>query len=231
MCPFKKVHTRTPRSKWTTPEIFALIRNRKILLRRYKMSHDQTMLSEIRSIRNIINSEVDKAKETYFKNLLNNNRKDPNKFWRNIKSIIEKETDTNINIKFLNPETGDEVQEDQSCDFVNNYFATVADRICNNADSLDYVEGDAFEGIFIFLPPERYDVMLFAEQIDVNSSSCIFGVNSKICKILLLHLPEKMRMIFANLMFSGIFPADWAISTVKLLPKSGDLSHPGKWRP
>ena len=40
-----------------------------------------------------------------------------------------------------------------------------------------------------------------------------------------------MRMIFANSMFSGIFPAEWATSTVKLLPKAGDLSNPGNWRP
>ena len=50
-------------------------------------------------------------------------------------------------------------------------------------------------------------------------------------KIILLHIPDKMRMIFANSMYIGIFPPKWAMSTVKLLPKSGDMSNPGNWRP
>ena len=32
-------------------------------------------------------------------------------------------------------------------------------------------------------------------------------------------------------MFTGIFPPDWAISTVKLLPKTWDLTNPENWRP
>ena len=72
--------------------------------------------------------------------------------------------------------------------------------------------------------------MLFAELVDTNSSSGIPGINAMICKIILLHIPEKIRLIYANSMFSGIFPADWTVSTVKLLPKSGNLTNPGNWR-
>ena len=64
--------------------------------------------------------------------------------------------------------------------------------------------------------------MLFAEAIDTNSTSGISGINTSICKILLLHIPEKIRLIYANSMYLGIFPEEWTISTVKLLPKSGD---------
>ena len=47
----------------------------------------------------------------------------------------------------------------------------------------------------------------------------------------MLHVPDKFRSIFANSLFTGIFPPEWAISTVKLLPKTGDMSNPGNWRP
>ena len=70
-----------------------------------------------------------------------------------------------------------------------------------------------------FLPPEQYEIMLLAEDIDINSLSGFIGLNANICKIILLHIPDKMRMIFANSMFK------WAMSTVKLLP------NPGNWRP
>ena len=35
----------------------------------------------------------------------------------------------------------------------------------------------------------------------------------------------------ANSLFTGYFPRDWTLSHVKLLPKTGDLSNPGNWRP
>ena len=113
-----------------------------------------------------------------------------------------------LNTRFKDPESGIEIPKEQACTFVNDYFANIANRVCSPADSLAYIEGDKFESKFNFLPPERYKIMLFAEDIDINSSSGIFGLNSKMCKILLLHIPEKIRMIYANSMFSGIFPAD-----------------------
>ena len=53
----------------------------------------------------------------------------------------------------------------------------------------------------------------------------------KMCKTILCHIPEKFILLFANSMFSGIFPAEWATSNVKLLLKSGDIWNPGNWRP
>ena len=40
MCPYKKVHTRTPRKKWMTPGLFSLIRKRKRVLKNYRINKD-----------------------------------------------------------------------------------------------------------------------------------------------------------------------------------------------
>ena len=37
-----------------------------------------------------------------------------------------------------------------------------------------------------------------------------------------------MWLIYVNSMYLGIFPEEWTISTVKLLPKSGGLTNPEK---
>ena len=58
----------------------------------------------------------------------------------------------------------------------------------------------------IFAPPEVYEIMLFAENIDVHSSSGVYGITTKICKSVLLHTPVKFRLIFANSMLTGYFP-------------------------
>ena len=42
---------------------------------------------------------------------------------------------------------------------------------------------------------------------------------------------EKLAKLFAYSLFRGIFPNEWTCSIVTLLPKTGDLSNPGNWRP
>ena len=231
MCLYKKVHTRKPRAKWITPDIFRLIRDRKRLLKSYRITRDPELFLEFKTARKKVNALIDKAKWDYIKNLLKANKKDPKNFWRSIKSLIQDQTGDKETIGFKDPDTGLDICGDGACDFINDFFANIATRICTVEDRLPFIHRDKCDTMFEFLPPEDYEVMLFAEDIDVNSSSGISGINTKICKIVLVHIPGKFRALFANSMFTGIFPPEWAISNVKYLPKSGDLSHPGNWRP
>ena len=89
MCPYKKVHTRTPSKPWITPEIYTCIRERKRMFKMYRTTKDPALLRNLRLLRNELNAIIDKAKMTHVKNLLNSTRKDPKRFWRNIKSVIE----------------------------------------------------------------------------------------------------------------------------------------------
>ena len=73
--------------------------------------------------------------------------------------------------------------------------------------------------------------MYIIGEIDSDMSSCIDGLNMKMCKRLITAIPEKFCLIYANSMYYGIFPSDWAIATVTLLPKTGDKTNPGNWRP
>ena len=85
--------------------------------------------------------------------------------------------------------------------------------------------------MFVFMPPEQYEIMYFAENIDLNSASGLPGINMKMCKSVILHIPSKIRLMCANSLFIGIFPEDRTLGTIKLLPKSGNLSNSGNWRP
>ena len=67
--------------------------------------------------------------------------------------------------------------------------------------------------------------------IDVNMSSCIEGINAKMCKAIIEIIPNKFLKIFANSLFTGIFPAKRACATLTVLPKEGDKTNPGNWRP
>ena len=213
-----------------TPTIYSMIRDRKRLIQEYRKKKDPGLVLEIRLLRNRINAMVEKAKSNFVKSSLVSSCKDPKRFWRNIKAVTENEGG-NSEKSFKDPDSGIDIPRDEACNFANEYFATIADRICNLDDSLAFIPGQYSGNNFEFMPPEICDIMIFSEEIDSNSSSGLLGLSTNICKIILLHIPEKLRMIFANSMFSGVFPPSWAVSTVKLLPKTGDLTNLGNWRP
>ena len=182
-------------------------------------------------LRNRVNAAVDKAKSEFVKNMLVTSKSNPKKFWRNIKGLIDSDVDIVDTVIFKDPITGDAVSNDMKCNFVNRFFAEIEQRVCRNEDARMFIPARKVESEFHFMPPDLCDIMIFSESIDVCTSSGIFGLNMKLCKTIIQHIPEKFRLLFSNSMFSGIFPSEWATSNVKLLPKSGDMSNPGSWRP
>ena len=66
--------------------------------------------------------------------------------------------------------------------------------------------------------------------MDVKSSSCITGVNAKICKATVDSIPNQFRHLFASSLFMSKFPLEWPCAYVTLLPKTGDKSNLGNWR-
>ena len=231
MCPLKKVHTRVVKKKWMTKEIYTLIRERKCLVKRFLRDKDPLILSEIRKLRNKVNATVERAKSDYIRNVLGATRKDPRKFWRNIKGLLNNSNDNGEHVSFKDPNNGMIIDDNQVPDFLNDFFANISSRVCDAGSARPFIPGVNVDTKFFFSPPEQYEIMLLAEDIDINSTSGIDGINATVCKGLLLHIPSKFRLLFANSMFTGYFPFSWTLSRVKLIPKGGDLSNPGNWRP
>ena len=69
------------------------------------------------------------------------------------------------------------------------------------------------------------------KEIDTTKDSCIDGVSSFILKRTFQLIPDKLKLLFDRSLISGVFPRKWAVGVVNILPKSGDLSNPGNWRP
>ena len=70
MCPFKKVNSCKTVTPWLTPDIYKLIRQKKLLIKKYKTTKNPTSLTEMRLTRNELNSRTDRAKAIYIENTL-----------------------------------------------------------------------------------------------------------------------------------------------------------------
>ena len=101
-----------------------------------------------------------------------------------------------------------------------------------NLNDYDYnVLYNDVHNVFDFTPTTIEEMYGYMEAMDLSSSSCIQGVNMKICKASLDSIPSKFRHLFATSLVSGKFPNEWTCAYVTLIPKSGDKTSPGNWRP
>ena len=131
----------------------------------------------------------------------------------------------------IDPDTGSIISTEHFPNYLNKFFAEISERVCDKGDARPYIAHKKVDSMFDFLPPEQYEIMLFAENIEVHSSSGIDGINMKICKTTLMHIPGKFTLLCANSMFSRYFPNEWTLSKFKLIPKAGKLSDPSNWKP
>ena len=72
---------------------------------------------------------------------------------------------------------------------------------------------------------------MLEKEIDVHKSSCIPEIRSDVCKYLFGRFPDKIATLFNVSLTSGVYPKEWSLGYVNLIPKSGLLSNPSNWRP
>ena len=236
MCPVRKFKQRETSVCWMTKDIFKAIRNRKFYVSLFKLTrrNDHLRLSHI--WRNIVNSMIDEAKANYIKSQLKRNILNPKKFWRIINGFLKNDAVISGNIVFKDTETGLNIEKGNEASFLNNYFVNISPRLGLNSDVVynddillpyDDLNTLRLENSDI----EQVEVEQLAKVIDITKVSCVKNVNSRVCKDVLLILPDKFTRLFNISLMYGIFPRLWATGYVNVIPKSGDLNEPSSWRP
>ena len=79
-------------------------------------------------------------------------------------------------------------------DFLNLYFANVAEMTRNTPMNANAEYIACYNNVlsqFDFVPPLLEDIFCYMMDIDICSSSCVNGVNAKICKVVLDQIPLK----------------------------------------
>ena len=124
---------------------------------------------------------------------------------------------------------------DKVPDFLNRFFVEIAEHTRGpdcNIDSL--FDQDSYQEIypgFELGPVDADRILSLVNDMDMYTSSCIDGINMKICKIFVEFFLTNGRSCSLIRFFCGIFPREWSCSKVTLLPKTGDLTNPGNLRP
>ena len=176
MCPYKTTPVRKTSTPWLTPVIFNHIHEKRNMVKKYKATRDQDLLREVRVLRNILNSEIDRAKSKYIMENLHRNCKNPKKFWQIINDFIKPDINSDIsNVNFIDPVTGISIAPGNIPNYLNDYFVNIAEKTCDFA-KVKYPTLNVNRDMnFKFEPPELDDIIYIIREIDNDMSSCVEG--------------------------------------------------------
>ena len=233
MCHFRKYKQRETVTPWINPIIYRAMRKREAFVKLYKQTGLSQKLENARHSRSYVNGLVRKAKSEYIQRQLSINEKNPKKFWRTIKSLLSRSSDTTTNARFIDQSTHDEVERGTEANFLNEYFINIVRNL--NIPVNDTVMDTVYtvHDIFTFHNdmPTVDEITVLIRGIDINKSSCVDKINSKFCKLAMLSVPNVVHGIMCKSLISGKIPSAWTRGTINVIPKGGDLTDPGNWRP
>ena len=236
MFPFKRFKQREVLKPWLTPEIYREIRYREKCLNLFRCTGSQHYFKLACKSRNKINVLVDKAKSNYFRDTLRDNAKNPKKFWRIIKNFTDNDLDKNAGSNFVDPITLVSIPPIETPDFLNHFFVNIVERLNIMDPDNTYINFQNLYDYDIELCfsndlPVPAEILMYTENIDQTKSSGVPDINIRQCVDLLEGIPDIICCIFNTSIRTGVFPNIWSKGVVTLIPKPGDLSDPGNWRP
>ena len=233
MCPLKRFKQREHVTPWLSADIYKAMRERDKLVKLFKVTRNQAHLKLAHQYRNKVNSLISKSKGNFIKQNLNQNSRNPKKFWRIIKDLTSPKVDLTATTRYIDPVTGEYIEVGLEANFLNSYFINIVHNLNippNDDPILNIIEADTVLCFLDDLPHEQ-EIIKLVKDIDVNKSSCVNNISSKFCKEAMLAVPAKICQMIIKSLVTGRIPAEWTKGTINVLPKDGDLSNPGNWRP
>ena len=94
--------------------------------------------------------------------------------------------------------------------------------------STSYYNGDPFLNTYVIT---QEDVVAGLKEIDTSKGSGIDFLPTCIIKDAFSSIPVFIAHLMNQLLKTGIIPESWALATITSIPKAGDSSAVGNWRP
>ena len=234
MCPIKFIRIRQNSPPWITHEIVEAINDRNLS---YKLSHREPTENNVRAARfnrNRVNMLITSSKATYIKETLNDNKDNPKKFWRILNDHLLKGSSESSQVLF-NQGDNQYTTIDSSCEFLNNYLADVGVELnhqfndgSNDNTYVHIYNNDLSDTDIVF---SELDVLRVVKDINVHKGSGIEFLPTFILKDCFEVLLPQLLYLFNQSMLLGLFPDNWKVATITLIPKVGDCTLVNNWRP
>ena len=237
LCPIKRMRMRTNVPGWINRECIEAISTKRDLLDdalRTGLEEDWNCFKKQKiAVRKILT----KSKQHVIVTALDENKKDPRRFWRVLNvdlGLSNKKGGNNQNFSRIKDVNGVTIEGESACIYMSEYYAMNGERLAkkfNNPwdEQIFYCKRPPNCFNLKFIPLDIVEKLV--KKIDTSKSSGIPDINSQALKDAFAVLIPELTHLFNESLETGIFPDAWSIGYISPIPKDGDPLDAGNWRP
>ena len=231
VCPIKTFRSKDNTPPWITHDIITLSRDRDTAWATAKTTDSEEDWELARRLRNWTNNSIKAAKADYLRAELEQNKKNPKTFWRNIKHVLPEQSSGVINIK--NPVSSETLPKNFQAQAINDFFAGIGEKLAEGFDNenqpilAEFNDEEKLEIRHI----TQIEVLKLIDSISTYKSSGIDNISSRVLKDFLQLASRELTILFNHILDTGIFPDKWKIATVTPIPKVANATDPSDLRP
>lgn len=240
IAPFVTMNNVKKRKCWTTSDLMKLIRERdrlKLEADASAKNNDKPYL-EYKKIKNKVKRMVITTKRDFVLTKLEDSNSNPKRYWRELNNLFKQSEVSGVTTITLS-NNGFEIPSDSTADYMNAYFSTIGSKLAtaitlNNTDyvnTLNYESEQQRNILISWRPTNIEEVCNLIDSIDLQKSSMIEKINTKLFRDCLLCTADKIVILFNRILSEGKFPNQWKIACVIPIFKSGNKKSVSNYRP
>ena len=167
--------------------------------------------------------DIKNIKADFIQENLQQNQGDSKKFWKDIQIILPKKNSKNSRNSVIKNVSNEPIYDaKKAADFINDYFVNVGPKLAQFFGT---------DEILIDFNVTEDEVISLCKEININKSSAIENLSSRILKLAFLTLSQQFTYIINLTFCKSKIPKEWKIANVTPLFKSGDASKCNNYRP
>ena len=209
-----------------------MIKEKDSALARAKRTKSENDFQRARQLRNEVIRRLRTARADYIKNNLQESRGDTKKFWKNISDILPARKSSQRNsIRLTNQTSNDTIPEHECADYINSFFTSIGPELSRTFNTTWKYDSKILRETMADLDCTEEVILKLIRSIDIGKSSGIQGISSRILKIALVGIVDKLTTLFKRSLSSGVFPDKWKQANVVPLAKEGNPTNVSNFRP
>ena len=245
VAPYREIRVRSKKSPWINPHILSLLKRRDALFSQFRKNRtDESLYSEYRKVRNMVQRDIKLAKAEYFRRSIEQNRGKSDKLWGHLKSLGYRKApgpSSNIVLEDQGKTVFDPFHVSQ---IFNRFYTSVASNLVSKLPSPPGIFGtttnifrDFYRGkvglrpAFVLSPVTSHFVRSQLYSLDPKKAIGLDGLSSRFLRDGADFIITPVTHIINTSIFTETVPTSLKEARVVPLFKKGSRLDPGNYRP
>ena len=224
-----------------TKKIVKMMRERDKFLAKARRTQNEDTWNIARFWGNQVQMAIKQYKTDFIRQQLQRNKKNPRKFWDNIRELLPNSKDNTIKSLYDQP-SDKTIDKNELPMYINSFFTSIGENLArpllkykpqtNDVPGADIdleIQLEQQESLTKVISVE--EVKLFVDTIDTAKSAAMQNMKTMVLKDAFQAKPEYLCKVFNSSLQKCQFPASWKKSNIVPLPKVPNVKVANDLRP